>query len=588
MGSTKVSIMNRMFGKKDCTIVLCGEAGMGIQTVEVLLTRVLKRSGYHVFSTKEYMSRVRGGMNSTEVRVSGHPVDAYIDEIDIVVPLSIGALDHLAGRITSDTIILSEHGDQYSSESPNLILDAPFTTIAEEIGGKVYTNMVAAGVIIGILRADLYILRDFVTARFEAKGSEIVENNLTAVTKGFDIGRSFLDQHPFPFHLEQDPSIADHILVKGSESVALGAIAGGCSFISSYPMSPATGVLVTLASLASEFGIIAEQAEDEIAAINMALGAWYAGARAMVTTSGGGFALMAEGISLAGMIESPIVVHLAQRPGPATGLPTRTEQGDLELALYSGHGEFQRIIYAPGSLQEAFLLTQRAFDQADKHQIPVFVLTDQYLMDTEYSIPDLDPSHASPGHIEKTKSGYQRYKFTNTGVSPRGVPGFGDGLVCVDSDEHDQEGHITEDLDLRAQMVDKRLRKLDGILEDSIPPEFHGNKDFTTLLIAWGSTRNQVIEAMEVLDEEELGFIHFSQVHPIHSSIKTYLKQANRVILIEGNATGQFGKLILLATGIELKEHLLRFDGKPFASDELARALEVILDQDPDDGGGVE
>ncbi|MBN2269433.1 MAG: hypothetical protein JXN61_02400, partial [Sedimentisphaerales bacterium] len=329
---------------------------------------------------------------------------------------------------------------------------------------------------------------------------------------------------------------------------------------------------------AADFGIVVEQAEDEIAAINMALGAWYAGARAMVTTSGGGFALMAEGLSLAGMIESPLVAHLAQRPGPATGLPTRTEQGDLELAIYAGHGEFPRAVFAPGTFEEAFHLTQNAFTLADRHQSPVIILTDQYLMDSYYNVPAFNLSGLGvESHIVKTETGYKRYELTDNGVSPRGVPGYGDGLVVVDSDEHDECGHITEDLLLRVKMVEKRLKKLDAMTDEAVRPTLTGPEDYKNLVVCWGSTRNIVSEALAELHRGDTSLLHFSQVHPLHPSTGDLLGRADKLILIEGNATGQFGKLIKLATGIDIESRMLKYNGLSFTVEEIVEDLRGFL-----------
>jgi len=350
-------------------------------------------------------------------------------------------------------------------------------------------------------------------------------------------------------------------------------------------MSPSTGVLTFLAQHAREFDVVVEQAEDEIAAINMGLGAWYAGARALVGTSGGGFALMVEGVSLAGMLETPIVVHLAQRPGPATGLPTRTEQGDLELALYAGHGPFPRLILAPGSIEDAFHLTARAFDQADKHQVPAFVLTDQYLMDSYYNFPGLDLKGLKvEDHIVRTGKGYKRYALTPSGVSPRGIPGNGEGLVMVDSDEHDEEGHITEDLALRTRMVDKRMRKAAGILADCIPPELIGSSDYETLLVSWGSTYHAVREALDRLGDPKVAALHFTQVWPIHPDTAGHLERAKRTIAIEGNATGQFARLLRLELGHEVDHRILKYSGLGFSVEDVARGVRAILDGKGGDG----
>jgi 2-oxoglutarate ferredoxin oxidoreductase subunit alpha len=364
------------------------------------------------------------------------------------------------------------------------------------------------------------------------------------------------------------------MLINGSEAVGLGALAGGCNFISSYPMSPSTGVLTFLAGKQKEKNIVVEQAEDEISAINMALGAWYAGARGMVTTAGGGFALMQEGLSLAGMTETPVVIHLGQRPAPATGLPTRTEQADLNLALYSGHGEFPRIIFAPGKIEDAFLVTQRAFNLADRYQVPVFILTDQYFLDTYYNLPGLpENKEENKEFIVETKSGYKRYLFTEDGVSPRGIPGRGEGFVRVDSEEHDENGFITEDMQVRRKMVEKRWKKQSLIERDVLSPEFSGSENFETLVIGWGSTYPIIKEALDSRGNGKTGFLHFYQVWPISKEINGYLEKAKKVVVIENNYSGQFANLIKLETGYDVKHRINKYDGLPFSVEELADAL---------------
>ncbi|UCC23626.1 MAG: 2-oxoacid:acceptor oxidoreductase subunit alpha, partial [Planctomycetota bacterium] len=529
--------------RDDVSIVLCGEAGQGIQTVEYLLTRIFKLAGYNVFATKEYMSRIRGGMNSTEIRVSQRRARAVVDRIDILVALNAGAVRHVEKRLSSKTIVLAEKrelGEEFGRR-PYKFIDVPFTETASRIGNKIYSNVVAVGTICGVFGVQLAVVTACVKRFFSAKTKDVVQKNTKAVRAGYVLGNGLLNLAGIKVDVGSDSSIKEELLLSGAEAVSLGAIAGGCNFVSSYPMSPSTAVLVFLAGRGRDFGIIAEQAEDEIAAMNMAIGAWYAGARAMVTTSGGGFALMTEGLSLAGILESPIVIHLGQRPGPATGLPTRTEQADLELALYAGHGEFPRIILAPGSIEDAFYLTQRAFNLASQYQVPVFVLTDQYFLDSYYNTASLELSGLEiDQHVVKTAEGYNRYELTDDGISPRGVPGFGEGLVAVDSDEHDIEGHITEDLDLRVAMVDKRLKKMDLIKTEAIEPELIGPEDYKTLVVCWGSTYHVVSEAIKSLGSDDVSLLHFRQVYPLHESAAEYLKRARELVLIEGNATSQF------------------------------------------------
>jgi 2-oxoglutarate ferredoxin oxidoreductase subunit alpha len=562
------------------SIVLCGQAGMGIQTVESILTWMLKLAGYNVFATKEYMSRVRGGNNSTEIRVSPRPVSAFVSRIDLLIPLNKGAIRHLGGRLSRDTVVLGEaevigeesHSGEFRS------VEAQFTKIAAEIGNRVYSNVVAVGTLAGLLGMKLPDICDYVKQFFSTKAADVAQKNVQAAQAGFRLAEDLARREKIGINISPDPGVKDQILLSGGDAVGLGAIAGGCNFVSSYPMSPSTPVLVFLAKHGRDFGVIAEQAEDEIAAVNMAIGAWYAGARAMATTSGGGFALMVEGFSLAGMLEMPMVIHLAQRPGPATGLPTRTEQADIELALYAGHGEFPRILLAPGTIEQAFHLTAHAFNLADKYQMPVIILTDQYLMDTWYNTDAFDLSGVKvEKHIAKTAADYKRYELTETGISPRGIPGFGRGLVCVDSDEHDVEGHITEDLDVRVKMVDKRLRKLESAKTEIVAPELYPNRKYDNLVVCWGSTYHVVKEALAILDRKGTSLLHYSQVYPLHPQTADYLGKAKRVVIIEGNATAQFARLIKLHTGIDIKDRILKYSGLQFSVEEVAEALKKIL-----------
>ncbi len=561
------------------SLVICGEAGHGIQTVEMLLTRILKLGGLNIFATKEYMSRVRGGSNSTQIIISSRKVLAPLNRIDILIPLDQSALLHLKGRISRDTVILGEKEKIFPERE---ILDVPFTRVAKEIGNPIFANIVAVGLIAAIFRINRRIPLEFTRKHFLAKGEKIIQGNINAIKRGYKLASDLIKKEsiaqlsiPLP---DSEQNIKEEIMLNGAEAVSLGAISGGCNFIAAYPMSPSTGVLTYLSQIAEEFNIITEQTEDEISAINMALGAWYAGARGMVTTSGGGLALMEEGISLAGMLELPIVIHLAQRPGPATGLPTRTEQGDLELALYSGHGEFPRIIYAPGGIQDLFYLTQRAFNLADKFQIPVFILTDEYLMDSYYNSAEFELSKAKiKKYINKTNKNYRRYQLTKNGISDRGIHGWGEGLVLVDSDEHDEYGRITEDLNLRTKMVDKRLKKIKEIKKDEISPELIGNQEYEILIVGWGSTYHIIKEALESLKEDNVSLLHFKQVYPLPSETEDYLKKAKKVIVVENNATSQFSKLLKLYTGIEVEHKILKYNGEPFFVEELIGKLEKVI-----------
>jgi 2-oxoglutarate ferredoxin oxidoreductase subunit alpha len=452
--------------------------------------------------------------------------------------------------------------------------------MAEELGSKMYANVIGIGVIAGMLDADEDVVEDFLKETFERKGEKVVADNIEACRMGMALGREYKKEGLLVANIPKDLAMKDEILLNGAEAVATGAIAGGCNVITSYPMSPSTGVLVFLARHAKEFGILAEQAEDEIAAINMALGAWYAGGRALVTTSGGGFALMVEGISLAGMMESPVVVHLAQRPGPATGLPTRSEQADLNLVLYAGHGEFPRVILAPGDIHQAFHLTRQAFDIADRFQIPVFVLTDQYTIDSYYNTPPMDMSFDElVDHVVATDADYVRYAVTDDGISPRGIPGHGEGLVRADSDEHHEDGTITEEEAVRNAQNEKRLRKAKAIAEATIPPRYEGPDEPALMVIGWGSTYHAIGEAIEELDRDDVAHMHLPQVYPLPPEVEWRIISAGRTVLVEGNATAQLGRLIRAETGQEIPDRLLKYSGMQFSVEEIEGYLRGILEE---------
>jgi 2-oxoglutarate ferredoxin oxidoreductase subunit alpha len=417
--------------EEDISVVLCGEAGQGIQTVEAILAQAVKQSGYHIFSTKEYMSRVRGGQNSTEIRISSHRVASYVDRIDLLLALSSGAINHLKNRISADTLIIGDpqhiksvrDDKNIDNVSDSNFIEIPLIETAQEIGGPIFANVIAAGVLSCLLNIPQEIFDGLISDMFARKGSEILEKDLKAGEAGYTIGKDLTESEEgeLQLSLQGQSSVRDELLINGTDAVGLGCLAGGCRFISSYPMTPSTPLQNFLASSAHEFELIYEQAEDEIAAINMALGASYAGARSIVATSGSGFALMEEGVGLAGMIETPIVIYIGQRPGPAVGLPTRTSQEDLNLALYSGPGEFPRIIFSPGNLEDAFTLTHKAFDLSEKYQIPVFILSDQYFADCYYNIPSLPLEDVeNQNYLVKTNPEYKRYLITHDGITPPG------------------------------------------------------------------------------------------------------------------------------------------------------------------------
>jgi len=566
--------------KTDLSIVLSGEAGQGIQTLERLLMKMFKLSGRYVFSYSEFMSRIRGGNNSTEIRVSAQRVDSFLNRIDIFVPFGYGSMERFQERITGDTIIIGDQvfiEDRYRG-SGNTVIGIPFLEIAKEFGGKTYINLVVMGFFAGLFGIKKDNVRDQVRTQFSRLAADVIEKNIKALEKGIEVGSEIAQTGTIEIPPKASRDVSEELLISGTEIIALGGIAGGCNFVSSYPMSPSTDVLVNFAKYSEKFNIVVEQAEDEICAVNMAIASWYAGGRAMVTTSGGGFALMTEGLSLAGAIESPLVIHVGQRPGPATGMPTRTEQGDLLFALFSGHGEFPRIIYAPGNYSQGFYLTRRAFYMADKYQVPVIILTDQFFLDSYGTVPMLNVDNSmSENIIIETDPGYRRYQITESGISPRGIPGYGTGTVCLDSDEHDEGGYITEDFAVRVAQVNKRMKKLQSMGPDSIPPDLYGPDDYRCIVVSWGSTLNAILEAIATSGRSDIALLHYSQVYPLHDDTKKYLEKAQFAAIVENNYTSQFGTLIRMHMGFEFNKKILKYNGMPFSVEELAKEFKKFV-----------
>ncbi|NVM45738.1 MAG: 2-oxoacid:acceptor oxidoreductase subunit alpha [Candidatus Lokiarchaeota archaeon] len=569
---------------QDLSIVLCGAAGQGIQTVEALLTKSLKKSGFYVFATREYMSRVRGGVNSTTIRVSSKAVRAYVDRIDVLIPLSDQAVPHLKERISQNTLIIGEK--RFIDVIPDLAsekIEISFEELSKSIGGKIYANIVALGAIMRLFKADNKILHSLLSEIFKSKGQEIIENNIKASDIGYETAESLIKSNILKKEVEiqKNPEVTDDYIIDGTQAIGLGAIAGGCNFACFYPMAPSTGIGTFLAQHALDFDIIVDQSEDEISVINKALGASYAGARAFISTAGGGFSLMSEGISLAGMTELPLVIVVGMRPGPATGMPTRTCQEDIELVLYSGAGFFPKVIFAPGSIEDAFSLTQRAFNITQQYHVPVFILPDQYLVDSYYNINSLNlDSLVINKNLIKTDSSYERYRFTESGISPRGVPGYGEGLVDADSHTHNEKGEITEDPIIRKKTVQKRFKKLGLLRKIALPPEFIGNENFKYLVISWGSNYYLIKEALEMLYRDDVGFLFFRQIYPVHKAAFDYLIKAEIKISIEQNPTGQFGKLLENETHINMNHRILKHSGYTFSVEEIHDKLKKVIEGD--------
>jgi 2-oxoglutarate ferredoxin oxidoreductase subunit alpha len=566
----------------DYTIKIGGEAGQGIQSIGDSLGRVFARAGHHVFIHQDYESRIRGGHNFFQIRVSDRPVTCSRVPIDIVIALDRASIANNAEKLTPEGIVVYDSSFLREKHEGGRFLDIPFIDLATKEGGsRIMANTVATGAVLGMLGMDLALFNDVIAQLFEKKGAKTIEENQRAAQRGAEYAAANCAACAF----RTAPGGAAQMLIDGNAAVGLGAILSGCRFYAAYPMTPSTGILSLMAGKADQYGIVVEQAEDEIAAINMAIGASFAGVRAMTGSAGGGFALMGEGVSLAAMTETPVVIFVGQRPAPATGLPTRTEQGDLLFVLHAGHGEFPKVVFAPGSPEQAFHLTNKAFDLAEKYQVQAFILSDQYLADSQWTYPGFDlgrivyRDYRLRGDALKKAADYKRFSVTGSGVSPLAVPGGSENLVVADSDEHDEEGHITEDAAVRTEMVRKRLLKKLPLIRDEIdPPLLYGSEHPETVIVAWGSTYGVLKEAIDRLStRHSVALMHFSQICPFPTTERfdylDVLYRARRTICVENNASAQFEAFMRAQTGFTAGSTINRYDGRPFLLDEIVEEL---------------
>lgn len=561
----------------DFNILVGGAAGQGVDTVAKALELVLKKQGLEVFSHKDYMSRVRGGHNFHQIRFGNQQLFSHRDDLDVLIALDSTTVEAHSSRLSAQGVLISD--ETYRTElGKGKALWLPLKDKAVEAGSKLTDGTVAAGAVLRLFDLDFEKVWPVLHSLFK---DEIFEVNRRALELGYTLVE--------PQFKPDFPASQPRIMVTGNQAIGLGALAAGVSFYSGYPMTPSTGIMTYLAGKMEEAGIVVEQAEDEIAAINMAIGASYAGARAMTATSGGGFCLMVEGLGLAAMTETPLVIAEIQRPGPVTGFPTRTEQADLSFVLTASQGEFSRVVIALRDPEDAFYQTFRAFNLADKFQIPVILLGDQYLGDYYQTIPPFDFSgltieRALAGEeVWKQQERYQRYKLTEDGISPRLVPGrCGTQLVVADSDEHTEDGHITEAAEVRVAMTKKRMQRLERLRKEVQEPWVFGQTEPKILLFAWGSSAGPVREAIELMEEDySIGALIFGDIHPLPTKLLTDLKsKATMLINVEQNATGQLAALIRQETLIACTHSILRYDGRPMSGQYISDRLKEVISSD--------
>ena len=566
---------------KKTTWKIGGEAGFGIMSSGVTFSKVVSRHGQQLFDYVEYPSLIRGGHNAYEVVFSLSKVHGLKSEIDYLVCLNKETFDFNRKKLTDKSVIVYDN-NEFEPERIGIQVAVPFKKILQELkGANIMRNTIALGASLALLDGDLQVLFEILSDQFKHKGEKVISFNEQFAKYGYDfIVKNFSTVIKPILVKKNNPN--PQLVLTGNDAFSLGSIIGDCRLYVAYPMTPASSVLTTLASWQEKTGIIARHAEDEISVINTAVGGSFAGVRSSVGTSGGGFALMVETLSFAGVAEVPLVVFLSQRPGPATGMPTWTEQGDLLFAVHSGHGEFPKIVLAPGDVEEMIELTAKAFNLADIYQTPVIVMSDMALSESHGSIEQqkvdrfISDYKIDRGKIVKKPSQkiYHRYGVTPDGISEMLIPGFPGHFYQANSYEHVEDGHTTEEAEVRVEQVDKRNRKSSTYLKNDFElPKVYGNLESAdTIFVCWGSVKGPVLAACEELEEigKKVTCIHFTHVFPLDGQkITPFFAHKGRYILVENNSQGQFGRLLQQETGINFKDKLLKYDGRPFFSEEI-------------------
>ncbi len=567
----------------DFTWMIGGEAGFGIMTTGTVFSKIATRSGYHIFDYVEYPSLIRGGHNAYEVHVSEIAVSYLKPKIDVLVCLNKETYDKHKNRLTSESIVIYDNEEFEIKEDYKKIF-IPFNKILSQLKGQpIMKNTIALGASIGIFGGDIEKLILIITEQFAKKGEEVINFNKQFVRAGLEeIKKNYSDE---VLNYLINKSAEEKLVMTGNDAFSLGSVIADCRVYSAYPMTPSSSVLTNLAAWQEKVGMVVRHAEDEISVINTAIGSSFAGVRSSVGTSGGGFALMVESISFSGVSEIPIVIFLSQRPGPATGMPTWTEQGDLLFTVFSGHGEFQKIILAPGDNEEMIELTAKAYNLADIYQLPVIVMSDMLLSESHKTVSKkfIDDFIAKykieNGRLFTDKSKYLRYKITEDGISPRLVPGTPGYFYQANSYEHVEDGHTTEDSEPRIKQVDKRARKWSTYLRDDFTmPKVYGDLEKSEIVfVSWGSNKGAILQTQKLLSEKgtSSAFIHFNHIYPLDQErVRGLLNRQKRYILVENNSWGQFGKLLTMETGVQIKEKFLKYDGRPITAEEIV--LKVI------------
>ena len=557
-----------------------GESGQGINSLGEILAKALKNSGYKIFGYREYPSLIRGGYASYQIDIGNNEINSSSEFCDILVCSSRKSIYQYLRTLRANGLLIHtltavsfKPEDQEFINSNNIqvkYIDA-LTLAKNEGGNALMSNMILLGALAEIIGLNLEELKKIVSIQFASK-PKLLEIDLKCLDSGY--GLNIADYH---LELTKFENWQNSKIITGNHGLALGAISAGVRAYFSYPMTPSSSILTYIAETSKESGMLVKQAEDEITAAQMALGAMHMGTRALTGTSGGGFDLMTETLSLAGIIETPFVVILAQRPGPATGLPTWSSGGDLNLAIHAGHGEYMRIVLAASDFTSAYELIQHAFDLSEKYQVPLIVLTEKQIAEGLYNVQDLPESPTVHQHIltaTEDSTELKRYEFTASGVSQRWLPGSDLPQYNANGDEHDEIGDVNEESGNAKLMAEKRLKKIELIKAEFPEPIMFGDENADLTFIGWGSVKATVLDSIDILKQNNSGlsvnYLHYEYLFPLRTKkLLDLLSKSKRVVLIENNYLGQLGQLIASETGYIFKEKLLKYDGRPFFIEDV-------------------
>ena len=580
----------------DFSIGIGGEAGQGIATPGDILARIFARRGLHLDAYNAYQSIIRGGHTFLTIRASNEPVRSMGDRLDVLIPLNQDAMDRHLRLMTAGSAVIFDGERIKPGEASAGVQFCALPVKQLAAGNKLGANTLGVAATLQMLGVEFGALEEVLARQFKKKGDAVIAENVKIAQGGFEYART----HFQPFSFAAPNLGKKRAVLTGNQAAALGAVAAGVKFYAAYPMSPSTGVLMWLASHARQLGIMVRQVEDEISVMNMVIGAAHTGCRAMCATSGGGFALMTEAIGMAGMLETPIVCIDVQRAGPATGVPTKTEQADLRQILGAGQGDYPRFIVAPSSQLDIFKTIPELFNLCDRYQCPGLVLTDLLIGEGTASVDPADLNFQVKidrgdlilpnGNGVNPASGanddsYWRYKNTPSGISPRAVPGVPGHIHVVATDEHDEDGTLISDEftnpHKRRLMVEKRARKLEPAVGDVAPPKLVGPENASVTLVGWGSTEGVIREGIEKLAAEEgivANQLAIKWIVPFHAAeIIRILGRSQRVIVVENNQSGQFAQYLRSETGITAHGHIRKYDGEPFMPHHIVNAVKEQL-----------